>query len=173
MNPSNVIYSGFLLVAVTGALIHLIVSRHTLSLHRVAEILLVWTFVPLVGVPGLFSGMYHVFDPQQAAAAIGWQVSPFQREVGFGDLGIGILGILCARLRGLFWWATGIWSVVFLGGAAIGHIIEQRTTGNFAPGNAGVIFWLDILVPVLLIVLLPIYQLTKDRRAVHGAVQPA
>jgi hypothetical protein len=173
MNPSNIIYGTFLLVAVLGAGIHLVVSRHTLSLHRFSEVVLVWTFVPLVGVPGLFSGMFHVFDPQLAAAAIGWQVSPFQREVGFADLGVGVLGILAARLRGLFWWATGIWSVIFLGGAAIGHIIEQQSTGNFAPGNAGVVFWLDMLVPLLLIVLLPIYQWTKDHRLARPAAQPA
>ena len=173
MNPSNIIYGAFLLVAVLGVAVHLAISRHSLSPHRFAEIVLVWTFAVLVGVPGLFSGMYHVFDPQLAAAAIGWQVSPFQREVGFADLGVGVLGVLAVRLRGLFWWATGIWSVMFFGGAAVGHLIEQQTTGNFAPGNAGVVFWLDIVVPVLLIVLLPVYQWAHGRPVAYPSAQAA
>jgi hypothetical protein len=172
MNPTNVIYGGFIVITVVGALAHLLISRQTLSLHQVAEIVLTWTFVLLIGAPGLFSGMFHVFNPEAAAAAIGWQVSPFQREVGFGDLGIGLVGVLSARLRGLFWWAAGIWSVVFFGGAAVGHVIEQQATGNFAPGNAGVVFWLDIIVPLLLVVLLPLYQVTTDRPVAREAAQP-
>ncbi|MFN8532201.1 MAG: DUF6790 family protein [Dehalococcoidia bacterium] len=165
MSPSTVIYGSFVLIALIGALIHLVLARHSLSLHRIVEIVLVWIFVMLVGVPGLFAGLFHVFEPEVAAAAIGWQVSPFQREVGFGDIGIGLLGVLCARFRGLFWWATGIWTVVFFGGAAIGHYIEQVTTNNFAPGNAGVIFWLDVFLPIAMIVLLPIYQLGRNHQA--------
>lgn len=34
-------------------------------------------------------------------------------------------------------------------GAAVGHIREMITAHNFAPGNAGVIFWTDILIPLI------------------------
>lgn len=34
------------------------------------------------------------------------------------------------------------------GGAAVGHALDMVRSHNFAPGNAGVIFWTDILLPV-------------------------
>ncbi len=43
---------------------------------------------------------------------------------------------------------------IFLLGAAGGHIYQMITAHNFAPGNAGVIFWTDILLPVIGFVLL-------------------
>ena len=37
----------------------------------------------------------------------------------------------------------------FLLGAAGGHILEILRTGNLAPGNAGVILYTDILLPLI------------------------
>jgi hypothetical protein len=37
----------------------------------------------------------------------------------------------------------------FLWGAAAGHVVQMVTAHNFAPGNAGVIFWSDILLPLI------------------------
>ena len=37
---------------------------------------------------------------------------------------------------------------MFLWGAAAVHVWQMVTAGNFAPGNAGVIFWTDVLLPV-------------------------
>jgi hypothetical protein len=36
-------------------------------------------------------------------------------------------------------------------GAALGHIRSMVRDRNFAPGNAGYIFWYDIIAPLLLI----------------------
>jgi hypothetical protein len=33
-------------------------------------------------------------------------------------------------------------------GAAAGHVHQMVTAHNFAPGNAGVIFYMDIVIPV-------------------------
>ena len=38
---------------------------------------------------------------------------------------------------------------LFLLGAAAGHAYQMVTTGNFAPGNAGVVFYTDIIVPLI------------------------
>jgi hypothetical protein len=43
---------------------------------------------------------------------------------------------------------------LFLLGAAAGHIYYMITAGNFAPGNAGVIFYTDIVIPIIGFVLL-------------------
>ena len=38
---------------------------------------------------------------------------------------------------------------MFLWGAAIGHMQNMLATGNMAPGNAGVILYTDILLPLV------------------------
>ncbi|MGE4048236.1 MAG: DUF6790 family protein [Acetobacteraceae bacterium] len=43
---------------------------------------------------------------------------------------------------------------VFLLGDAVGHVRQIMVAGNFAPGNAGLPFVMDILCPLLAIVLL-------------------
>ncbi len=49
--------------------------------------------------------------------------------------------------------ATIIAFSVFYLGAAVGHVREMVTRRNFKPGNAGPIFFFDVLVPVYLVVL--------------------
>ena len=45
-------------------------------------------------------------------------------------------------------------SSVFLLGAAAGHVHQMVTARNFAPGNAGIIFYMDVIVPLIGFVLL-------------------
>jgi hypothetical protein len=119
-----------------------------------------------IGVTGLWAGISHVFFPATAAAHIGWQVSPFQFEVGMADLAIGVTAI------GSFWQdlsfkaAAVCAASIFLLGDAIGHVREMMVAGNFAPGNAGLPFYMDIICPVLTIVLVII---AKRRQPVAGA----
>jgi hypothetical protein len=42
---------------------------------------------------------------------------------------------------------------IFMLGAAVGHVRSMLAEHNFAPGNAGYIFWYDILAPLFLIAL--------------------
>lgn len=45
-------------------------------------------------------------------------------------------------------------NAIFLLGDAAGHLRQMAAAGNFAPGNAGPVFYLDIILPVLTIALL-------------------
>jgi hypothetical protein len=45
---------------------------------------------------------------------------------------------------------------IFLLGDAVGHAKQMVIAGNFAPGNAGVPFYMDIICPVLAIAFLVI-----------------
>jgi len=38
---------------------------------------------------------------------------------------------------------------MFQWGAAVGHIHDIMTTGNVAPGNAGIMLYSDIFLPVI------------------------
>ena len=110
---------------------------------------LVW----LVGVNGIITGSGHLFMPAPVAESIGWPTSRFQWEVGLADLSYGVAGVMAPSFDRGFWLATIIVFSIFMLGAAVGHVRSMVAEHNFAPGNAGYIFWYDILVPILLIVL--------------------
>jgi Family of unknown function (DUF6790) len=70
------------------------------------------------------------------AESIGWPTgNPFQLEVGFANLAVGILGIVAMGRRDGFREATVIAVTVFGVGATIVHARDIIETGNLAPGN--------------------------------------
>jgi hypothetical protein len=120
------------------------------------ERFLAWILLLPIGVTGLWAGISHVFFPAIAAAHIGWQVSPFQFEVGMADLAIGVTACI-AFWRDLSFKTGAVFAAsIFLLGDAIGHIREMAEAGNFAPGNAGLPFYMDVICPVLAIALVTI-----------------
>ncbi|MET0675524.1 MAG: DUF6790 family protein [Bradyrhizobium sp.] len=114
-----------------------------------AERFLGWILLLPVGVTGLWAAISHIFFPAIAAAHIGWQVSPFQFEVGMADLAIGVTACIAYWRDLSFKAATVCVASIFLLGDAIGHIRQMIDAGNFAPGNAGLPFYMDIVCPVL------------------------
>jgi hypothetical protein len=130
-----------------------------------AHRLLSWILLLPIGVTGLWAGVFHVFFPEIAASHIGWRVSPFQFEVGMADLAIGITACIS------FWFdlnfKAAIVSVasIFLLGDAVGHVREMMVAGNFAPGNAGVPFYMDIICPLLAIAL--VIMESRSRAAIQ------
>jgi len=117
--------------------------------RSVSEAFLSFYCLITIGISFLYNFVMHVFFADMVARFIGWQNSPFQYEVGFASLGFAVVGILAFRQdRGLRL-AAVVGPAFFLLGAAGGHIYQMVTAHNFAPGNAGVIFWTDLFVPAL------------------------
>jgi hypothetical protein len=84
-----------------------------------------------------------------SARFIGWEDSPFQLEVGFASLGFSVVGFLaCFRSFDLRL-AAVVGPALFLLGAAAGHAYQMVNAHNFAPGNAGIIFYTDIFIPLI------------------------
>jgi hypothetical protein len=130
-----------------------------------AERFLSWILLLPIGVTGLWAGAFHVFLPKTAASLIGWQMSPFQFEVGMADFAIGITACI-AFWRDLGFKAGAVCAAsVFLLGDAIGHMREMVIAHNFAPGNAGVPFYMDIIGPLSAIALLFVSSRRKDARS--------
>ena len=70
------------------------------------------------------------------------------------DLAIGATACV-AFWRDLSFKAAAVCAAsVFLLGDAVGHVREMARAGDFAPGNAGVPFFTDIVCPLLAIALL-------------------
>jgi hypothetical protein len=101
-----------------------------------------------IAFANLYNFVLHVFFGKVAAAFIGWEDSPFQLEVGFASFGFAALGLLAFKGSFDLRLAAIVGPACFLWGAAGGHVYQMITTHNFAPGNAGVIFYSDVLVPI-------------------------
>jgi hypothetical protein len=140
-------------------------AKEPRSAATVIEKLLSWFVFWTIGVLYLYNAVFHIFFGQMAAAFIGWADSPFQFEVGTASLGFSAIGFFAAfgsfdrRLAAI------LGSGIFMLGAAGGHIYQMITAHNFAPGNAGIIFWSDILLPAIGVLLLWL-----DRRRRRGGV---
>jgi hypothetical protein len=113
--------------------------------------LLDWMLLLPVGIGSAWAGFFHIVFPEVAARSIGWQVSPFQFEIGVADMAIGMTAI-AAFWRGMdFKSAVVIYVVLFNAGVAAGHL-RQVMAGDFAPNNFGLL----LVVTIAEIILLPI-----------------
>jgi hypothetical protein len=151
----------FIFVSVIVAIIYLLIDKWPRTRHRVIEVFLLSFLAINIGIVSLIGFVGHVFFADSIAVSIGWAGgSPFQLEVAFANLAVGILGITCVWLRGNYWIATAIAATTFLWGDAFVHIMDIVVHGNYARGNAGGPLYNDILVPLIVIVLLAAYART-------------
>ena len=102
-----------------------------------------------IGINNLINFVFHVFFGDTAAKFIGWENSPFQAEVGFASLGVGIAGVIAFKASLPFRVATLIPPWAFSLDAAGGHIYQMIVANNFAPGNVGLVLPTDIIMPIV------------------------
>jgi len=140
------------------ALVHIMWKHH----RGVAaiRIFLMWQLTVGIGLGNIYAAFGHLVVADQVAASIGWPPgSPFQREVGIWDFTIGVVGILCLKLRSMgFWTATVFAFGIFSFGAGLGHVYELVVHGNESINNAGPVMYMDLFYPVFLGTLLFLYS---------------
>jgi hypothetical protein len=139
----------FFVLGLLASAIALWHTRHPRSFAVVVEALFSYFLLFSIALANFYNFVFHVFFGETAAAFIGWADSPFQQEVGFASLGMAVLGLLAFKGSFDMRLAAIVAPACFLWGAAAGHIYQMITAHNFAPGNAGIIFYSDILVPVV------------------------
>lgn len=133
----------------TGA--HVALDKTVRSRERKLEVFLLYLFGLGVAASGLGGFFGHVFISDLVAESIGWPSgNPFQLEVGFANLAVGIMGIMAMGRRDGFREATVVAVTVFGLGATIVHVLDILETGNLAPGNT-VQNASNLLKPALLI----------------------
>ncbi len=157
----------FLVVGFLATAISLARKPKPLTSAVVVEELFAYFLLFSIGLSNIYNFVLHVFFGEMTAGFIGWAQSPFQAEVGFASLGFGVVGLLA--FRGSYGLRLGavVAPSLFLLGAAGGHIYQMVTRDNFAPGNAGAIFYTDILIPIFGLVMLGLERRNAaDGRAV-------
>ncbi len=137
------------LVGLIASLIALARAPRPLSSAAIIEAMFSYFLLFSIGVSFFYNFVIHTFFGAIAARFIGWADSPFQAEVGFASLGFAAVGVLAFRGSFGLRLAAVVGPSVFLLGAAAGHIYQIAKTQNFAPGNAGVILYSDVLIPVI------------------------
>jgi Family of unknown function (DUF6790) len=84
--------------------------------------------------------------------------------VGMASLGFAVVGVLAAWRGFEMRLAAVVGPAIFLLGAAAGHVHQMIAAHNFAPGNAGIVFYMDIVVPLVGFVLLWLDRRPAARR---------
>ncbi|MDO9228048.1 MAG: hypothetical protein Q7U03_00640 [Syntrophales bacterium] len=139
----------FLVLGLIASGISLWRRSRPLTPSPVVEALFSFFLLFSIGVSFFYNFAVHAFFGDMAAKFIGWEQSPFQAEVGMASLGYSVVGFLAFRggfgLRA----AAVVGPGIFLLGAAAGHVYQMIVAHNFAPGNAGVIFYTDIAIPII------------------------
>jgi hypothetical protein len=104
---------------------------------RVYELAALWLLVGM-GAFNLWGGFGHTGPTSgEVAATIGYTPSMFQWEIGWADIALGVLGVLCARRvnRGRWTDATLVALTVSFFGDGIGHIMQLVVHDNTTPNN--------------------------------------
>jgi hypothetical protein len=139
----------FLLLGFLAAGIAVALKPDGFTLANVAEELLACFLLFAIGLSLLYNFVMHVFFGELAASFIGWADSPFQAEVGYASLGFAAVGLLAFKNSLGVRLAAILGPSLFFWGAAVGHIRQIVEAGNYAPGNAGLMLYSDIFLPVI------------------------
>ncbi len=144
----------FLILGLIASGISLLRKARPLNRTVIVEALFSYFLLFAMGLSFFYNFVMHVFFGEMAAHFIGWSQSPFQAEVGFASLGFSVVAIIAFRGSFPLRAAAIIGPAFFFWGAGIGHIYQMITAHNFAPGNAGIMFWTDVFFPVIGFILL-------------------
>lgn len=154
----------FLVVGLIASAVRLIRSPKPLTTPVVVEALFAYFLLFSIGFSLFYNFVLHTFFGETTAGFIGWKNSPFQAEVGFASLGYAVVGFLAFRRSFELRLAAVTGPSLFLLCAGVAHVYQIITAHNFAPGNAGVILYMDFLIPVIGFLLLGLQ---------HGHEHPA
>lgn len=105
----------------------------------------------LIGWAGVGAGVSHLFFGRRISGTIGFRPSPYELEVGFADLAMGVVALLAAGYGPEFSLAVILVNAIFRVGCGIGHVRSMVQDRNFAINNTAILF-VNFVVPAFLLV---------------------
>ncbi|MDQ2992986.1 MAG: hypothetical protein M3R30_09245 [Candidatus Eremiobacteraeota bacterium] len=117
-----------------------------------------------LGIGFVYIGVMHAYFGNLVAPTIGWAQSPFEYELGWAEIGLGIVALLSLWRGFEMRLAATLIFAIFSFAAAAQHISQMLRVHNYAPGNAGLILWWgDIALPIVLLVLAGLSREAQER----------
>jgi hypothetical protein len=105
----------------------------------------------LVGYAMVGAGISRIFFGKRTSKTIGFQQSPYELEVGFADLAMGVVALMAVNYTPEFSLSIILVSSIFRVGCGIGHIRSMFKGRNFAVNNT-LILGVNFIVPAFLLV---------------------
>lgn len=151
------IYILFLIVAVCGPILHLMINREPRTHKQTFEVIIRYAVFAFIGLNGINDAIMLAFFPDQVALMLGWPAgNPFEYIAACANFAFGVIGILCLRQTPGFFMAVIIGQAVFLLSAAFGRYKALLAHQGLAtPLMQGM--YADIIIPVLMLTLLFTY----------------
>ncbi len=130
---------------------HMLLDRQAHTASRRIELVIIYVLAISVGANGLSGAFGHLLLSDLVAESIGWPTgSPFQLEMGYANLLIGVLGLMAVGRRDGFRTAAILATTIIGVGATVVHLQDIVAHGNLAPGNT-IQNISNLLDPILLI----------------------
>jgi hypothetical protein len=104
----------------------------------------------LIGWAMLGAGVSHLLFGRRISQSIGFQKSPYEIEVGYADLAMGIVALMAGAYSTDFTLAIILASSIYRVGCGLGHIRSMRREYNFAINNTAILA-INFLVPAFLL----------------------
>lgn len=142
---------GYSLLPLLLTVAHIRLDRQANTTTRCIEVALMYLLAISVGANGIGGAFGHLFLSDLVAEGIGWPTgSPFQLEMGFANLAIGVLGVMAISRRDGFRTAVIIATTIIGVGATFVHLQDIVAHDNLSPGNT-IQNISNLLDPILLI----------------------
>jgi hypothetical protein len=162
----------FSVLPILLAALHVRLDKDARDRLRCAEVYLIYLFMLGVGGSGLSGFFGHLFTPDAVAESIGWPTgSPFQQEMGFANLALGVLGLVAAGRRDGFREATVIAVAIVGVGATVVHMVDLLQEGNLAAGNS-IQNVANLLKPAVLIPMLVVSRRAESAHVADRSFDP-
>jgi hypothetical protein len=146
-----------------GFILHLFLSKQPKTLFRITHLFLLYQLVFSVGLASFLAFYGLMFMTDFVAVFSGWPTCPFEKLLANVNLAFGVLGIMSIWQNDGFKFATILGISIWLLGDAVIHIADMYYNQNYAPGNAGVPLYTDIIVPVILLGTFALYKYLKRK----------
>lgn len=141
MGLTTMLSLGLFVCSVAFPLMQLIFSHERMKLQNISSLMLKYALFFNVGGLFIMGCAGQFLYAKEISSCLGLSWSPFQYELGFSELGLAVLGLLCPLFQRQFWLATIIATSVWLMGASGVHLYYYFQ-GNESIINASfVIFW--------------------------------
>ena len=130
--------------------VQMVIVDKCFHFKNMSEMLLKYALFFNVGCLFILGFAGQFLYAQEISACIGWGWSPFQYELAFSELSLGILGLLSPIFYREFWLATVIAAVLWLIGGSGVHLY-YLVQGNELLLNASFVIVWNVLLSVWLV----------------------